>query len=127
VQALDIRDALNLRDSTVTECRPRCFALDLMRNVLYVGGDGRSQIFAVTPEHLSVVARIPAPGSVCALCYDAAADKVYAALGDSMDVLAIDCATSTVIARIPVGRAPTALVCNSTGTLVYCANHADSG
>jgi YVTN family beta-propeller protein len=126
VQALSIRSALNLRDSTVTECRPQCLAFDPTRSLLYTGGEGRSQIFVVTPESLIVLARIPAPGTVSALRYNAASDRVYAALWDSMGVLAIDCATNTVLARIPVGREPTALACNLSGTLLYCANHSDS-
>jgi len=109
-----------LPDSLSGLAGPSCLAFDRSNGLLYVGGDGPNVIVISESTH-EKVARIDVGSRVNAICCDAAASKIYAALA-SDTVIVIDGASNTISARLPAGNEPVAIFHDSVVGKVYCGN-----
>jgi YVTN family beta-propeller protein len=65
---------------------------------------------------------IPAAGGSRRLCISRAGDRVYCANYDGNSVTAVNTATKTALANIPVGQRPRAIAITPNGKEVYTAN-----
>jgi YVTN family beta-propeller protein len=109
-----------LPDSLSGLVGPSCLAFDRSNGLLYVAGDGPN-VIAISESTHEKVARIDVGSRVNAICCDAAASKVYAALA-SDTVIVIDGASNTISARLPAGSDPVAIFYDSVVGKVYCGN-----
>ena len=97
------------------------------RGRMYCTGRDGTDLSVIDVGSDSLLRTVMIGGSSNLMCYDATDDKVYYVAGGPFgEAGAIDAATNLLVAHVPVGRFPAAVVWHAPNDRVYCCNNASS-